>query len=334
VLRLPIPDPSPEVLADWAELCCLFGPQPTLSVARISDFLQEELGLDDFEDFALGVGAADSEFSAELEAELRAGGHDQAAEGLNPANQQTEATLSQLSFREQVVGNHYPIRVEAAAARRTASWEERPVYPFLCLLGARLLYKLDIPFHIPARLFERVVTEALRAYVGGEALRFGWPRPEDEPTEDFRSKVVRLARRMGEEVGRMRSIGPDAKDYDLDVIAWRGFKDGKTPGQLVIVCQCAIGQDWGEKLLSVDSWQEVIVFNVRPVGALAFPVVPSREPDLLFKWHDVTVRGNLPLDRLRLASLLHESMIEEDLLDDLRVWIAEAVGALPLVGAA
>ncbi|HYT52959.1 MAG TPA: hypothetical protein VEL10_12215 [Gaiellaceae bacterium] len=138
---------------------------------------------------------------------------------------------------------------------------------------------------------------------------------------------------MGEEVGRMRSIGPDAKDYDLDVIAWRGFKDGKTPGQLVVVCQCAIGQDWGEKLLSVDSWQDVIVFNVRPVGALAFPVIPSREPDLLFKWHDVTARGNLPLDRLRLASLLDESTIDANLLDDIRAWMAEAVGALPLVAA-
>jgi hypothetical protein len=102
----------------------------------------------------------------------------------------------------------------------------------------------------------------------------------------------------------------------------------------VIACQCAIGKDWNEKLLSVDSWREVIVFNVRPVGALAFPSVPSREPEVLFKWHDVTVRGNLPLDRLRLASLLDEADVEADLLDDLRTWIGEAVGALPLVDGA
>ncbi|MGH7720088.1 MAG: hypothetical protein ACREON_14760 [Gemmatimonadaceae bacterium] len=310
MLQLPTPDLSPELLADWAELCCLFGDQPTLSAARISDFLQEEFGLDDFEDFAIGAGVADSELTEELEAELRAEGHDEAAEGLNPVNQQTEATLSQLSFRSQVVGHAYPITVEAAGARRAASWEERPIYAFLCLLGARLLYRLEVPFHVPARLFERVVTEALRQYVGGEALRFGWPPLEDEPAGNFRSKVVGLARRMGEDVGRMRSVSPGAKDYDLDVIAWRGFRDGKTPGQLVVVCQCAIGQDWREKLLSVDSWQEVITFNVRPVGALAFPVVPSREPEFLFNWHDVTARGNLPLDRLRLASLLDESKPE------------------------
>jgi hypothetical protein len=65
----------------------------------------------------------------------------------------------------------------------------------------------------------------------------------------------------------------------------------------------------------VDSWQEVIVFNVRPVGVLAFPSVRSREPESLFRWHDVTVRGNLPLDRLRLASLLDEANVEEGLLD-------------------
>jgi hypothetical protein len=330
LLRLPNPDPSPDDLADWAELGCLFGDSPTVSAASIADFLEDELGLDDVEEFALtGVASGEASMSDEAEVSSREHAAESRSEGLDAANQYAELALRQLAFRAQVVGSSYPIDVSASGATRRHSWRDRPTYAFLALLGARLLYRIDWPFHVAARLFERVVTEALRAYLSGEAVRFGWPRLEDETIEDFVPKVKKLARRMGEDVGKMRNIGPDAKDYDLDVIAWRPFRDPKTPGQLVVVCQCAIGQDWTEKLVSVRSWEEVIAFNISPLGALAFPAIPSRDPALMFKWHDITSQGNLPLDRLRLASLLVEESLPTELLDDLRGWIGDRLPTLP-----
>jgi hypothetical protein len=214
---------------------------------------------------------------------------------------------------------------------RTGEWAEQPCYPFLCLLNARILYERDWPFHEAARLFEQVVAHALEELLAGTAIRFGWPRLEDEPVEDFRTKVRQLARRMGEDVGRMRNIGPNVKDYNLDVIAWKPFRDGKTPGQLVVACQCAIGTDWSSKLLSVRAWEEIIAFNTTPVGALAFPLVPSRDPALMYRWHDVTSKGSLPLDRLRLASLLDDERLPPDLKDRLRDWIDDRIQYLPFV---
>jgi len=332
LLRLPLTELTPDVLADWAELSCLFGSHRTLSGSVIADFLQEELALDDAEDFAVGgAGGADEGISDEVEHELRAASADALAEGLNPLSQTTELVLRQLSYREQVVGPNYPLTIGDFSVRRKSDWVERPSYPFLCLLNARVLYKRDWDFHEPARLFEQVVAQALGKLVAGTAVRFGWPRLQDEPVEDFNTKVRQLARRMGEDVGRMRNIGPDVKDYDLDVIAWKPFRDGKTPGQLVVVCQCAIGTDWSSKLLSVSSWQEVIAFNTTPVGALAFPLIPSRDPALMFRWHDVTSKGNLPLDRLRLASLLDDDRLPPDLKDRLRAWIDDRTQELPIV---
>jgi hypothetical protein len=335
MLRLPKPDLNSEELADWAELCCFFGERRSLGAALIQDVLREELGLEDFEEFALGGGLGEGELAIEEEVEQRVLTHDQGAEGLDAATQYIETLLTRLSFRAQVIGSRYQLALGRSSIRRLAPWEERPLYPFLCLLGARMLYRLDWPVHRPARLFERLVAIAMREYVGGEGERFGWPPLEDEDEgADFVERVRALSRRMDEELGLLRNIGPRAKDYGLDVVAWRGLHDGRTPGQLVILCQCAIGEDWNHKLLSVGSWLEVINFNVAPISALAFPQVPSREPDQLYVWHDVTSKGALPLDRLRVASLLDEADVDEDLLSAVREWMAEVIPTLPFLEAA
>lgn len=332
MLRLPTAEPSVEVLADWAELQCIFGPDATLSAALIEDYLRDVLALDDSEDFAVSMVGAGDELDHERETALREEERDEHAEGQGATGLLTERVLNELSFRAQVVGPVYPLFIEDAGVRRIADWSARPSYPFLCLLGARVLFKLAVGFHHPAKLFEQLVAYPLANYIGGSAERFGWPRLQGEPVEDFETKVTGLARRLGEDVGKMRNIGDAAKDYGLDVIAWRGFADGNTPGQSVIVCQCAIGEDWGEKPLSTTSWLEVIAFTLPPAGALAFPHVPSRQDGDLYRWHDITSKGNLPLDRLRLASLLQEERIDRDLLEAMQAWISETIGALPFHG--
>jgi hypothetical protein len=336
MLKLPKPDAAPEELADWAELCCLFGERSTLGAALLSDVLQEELAVDDFEDFALGLGLGEEELPREDEAQGRTRMRDQAAEGLGAATNYIETILARLSFRRQVVGSHYQIALGSSAITRTAPWEERPIYPFLALLGARMLYKLDWKVHEPARLFERVVAVAAGRYLSGRGERFGWPPADDEGEngKDFKARVRVLARRMDEDLGLQRNIGPSAKDYGLDVVAWRGFGEGRTPGQLILLCQCAIGEDWNQKLLSVGSWHEVVNFNVRPVSALAFPRVPSRAPEDLYVWHDITTKGALPLDRLRLAALLEDTDFDDDLLCAVKEWLGQVVPTLPFLEAA
>jgi hypothetical protein len=330
VLQLPRAEPTVQDLADWAELQCIVGPDATLGAAVIEDYLRDELGLDDSEEFSVGaVGVSGEELSDDLEYTLREERRAESAEGLGATSQLTESVLAELSFRAQVVGPLYPIAIDDAGLRRASSWGDSPTYPFLTLLSARVLYKLDIGFHLPAKLFEQVVAYALARYIGGVGERFGWPRLEGEPVEDFKTKVKKLARRMGEDPGLMRNIGEQAKDYALDVIAWRGFPDGKAPGQSVIVCQCAIGDDWQNKPLSTTSWREVIAFTLPPAGALAFPLVPSREEDQLHRWHDIASKENLPLDRLRIASLIQEEDMDDGLLAELKSWITSTTAELP-----
>lgn len=335
MLAFPTPDPTPEELADWAELCCLFGHRRTLGAALLGDVLQEELSIEDFEAFALGTGLAAEKVDAAEEAEERIRMHDAVAEGLDPATEYVETVLSRLTFRSQVIGDRYQLQIGRSSISRAAEWQERPIYPFLTLLSARMLYKLPWPFHRPARLFEKVVAVAAANLVNGLGERFGWPPHDgDHGGAAFLARVQALARRMNEELGRMRNIGPSAKDYALDVIAWRGFDDARAPGQIVLLCQCAIGEDWNQKVLSIGSWREVVNFNLLPTSALAFPGVPSRAPEDIHVWHDITSKDALPLDRLRIASLVEEADCDTELLDDLREWMAEVVPTLPFLDGA
>ncbi len=312
----------------------MFGDRTTLGRATIEDFLRDELALDDAEDFALGwawtvTGSEGDDFEAEGRAVARM---DMAA-GIGATSELTEAVLAEIDRRVQIIGPNYPFESDATGIKYAPDPNRKHVYRFLCLIAARVTYDLDIPHHGPARLFEQIVSVALARLVGGTGERFGWPRMPDDPGISFTDKVTGLAKRMHLQVGPMHQIGPDAKDYGLDVIAWRGFNDNPVPGKLVVLCQCAIGRSWREKQLNVAKWQSILTFGLPLVGALAIPLVPSRQDADLHVWHDITEGGNLPLDRLRLASLISDEGVDEPLLAELDAWIDETLGALPITTA-
>ena len=172
------------------------------------------------------------------------------------------------------------------------------------------------------------MTIALETYTGGQSVRFGWPHDRNEFPADFRTAARHLALQLGERPGGMEAIGANAKDYALDVVAWRGFDDSRR-GQHVLLCQCATGKDWNEKMLSGRAWEKVIDFAVAPTCSLAFPFIPSREDEEIAAWLDVAIKGGVPFDRLRLASLGRDSDADEALLGNLRAWVDEAQQALP-----
>jgi len=329
VIALPPATSGVNNLADWVELELLFGGSASLSHADMLDVLKDEPGSDATdEEIAQLEAAYGEEVDDDVVADHRSRARELSEEGLDRAEEIVEATWLELSFREQVVGESYPVRIEEGLASAVGRWYDTATYAFLAMLAARVAYSLALGVNEPARRFEDLVSLALKAYVGGQSVRFGWPHDRNEFPVDFKEAARELAHHLGERPGGMEAIGANAKDYALDVVAWRGFDDERR-GQLVMLCQCATGKDWNQKMLSARAWENVISFAVAPTCSLAFPFVPSREDEQSPLWLDVAIKGGIPFDRLRIASLLTDSAADEQLLVDVCTWVNYALKDLP-----
>jgi hypothetical protein len=330
VIELPPPDRRARShLADWVELELLFGDNESLSHADLLDALTDDPLADRTDEELAELEAVygeevDDQFAADRRLQAR----QQAEEGLDWPEQVAEATWMELSFRSQVVGECYPLLLDDRVARSVDGWRQTTIYAFLALLAARVAYSLPVGTNVPARRFEDVVRLALKAYTGGDAVRFGWPHDRNEFPSDFKKAAHDLARQLGERPGGMEAIGPNAKDYALDVVAWRGFDDARR-GQQILLCQCATGKDWNEKMLSIRAWEKVIDFAVAPTSSLAFPFVPERLQEGLALWLDVAYKGGIPFDRLRIASLAKDAAAPAQLLEDLQTWVDDVSPQLP-----
>lgn len=322
MLSLPTGKSVQDRLADWIETAVLFGDAGTVSLAQLLDWVEEEgiatdLDLyDDVRDPDLG-GDDDPSTIVRLRSE--------SAEGVGPGAIAAHDALLRVQDRADIVGDHYPVRLEGNVAQRVVqSWRDAPVYAFMLALNARHFHHLDADFQTGARLFERVVVVALAAYWGGEAAHFGWPRDTGEAGA-FREAFPRIVRQMRERL----TCQPDAlpgrlKDLAVDVVAWRALDTRR--GQSVILCQCAVGADWEDKGLHIEEWQRLISFAVSPIKGLAFPFVPESErPFSDIDWELLSARGGVPFDRLRLARLT------PDVPDQLREQLVEWTGSLASV---
>jgi hypothetical protein len=202
------------------------------------------------------------------------------------------------------------------------------VYSFLTALNVRYLWDVSGDVNVGARLFERLTVHALRAYWGGDAAHFGWPR---DPSEErgFRNALPFLAARMRERLNiRPEELGADHKDLAVDAVAWRPLDDRR--GQTVLLCQCSIGDDWWAKGVPLEQWRVLVNFAVVPTRGLAFPFMPDavrarNEVDWLLLCAGVGV----PFDRLRIAHLLSGSQIEPELIEGMNAWTEVLVGNLP-----
>jgi hypothetical protein len=316
------------LLADWIEIRLLFGDSATISFAALIDELVEEATFSD-------LGVYDETYSDDLTSDdgssVRRAQRIESAEGANPEALLVDETLAELERRATIVGGSYPITVATGVARLAiGSWRDAPAYAFLTALNARFIWSLKADLHIGARLFERLVVPALRSYWGGEALHFGWPRDsaEDGP---FRAAFPRYMAQLGERLNVTPQELPLAqKDLGVDVVAWRPLDD--RPGKSVLLCQCAIGEDWDSKGVPIEKWQTLVNFAVRPIPGLAFPFVPEATRLLTqIDWLLLCAAVGVPLDRLRLARLLGESRLEPQLLGQLIAWTEQLAPKLGIL---
>lgn len=207
----------------------------------------------------------------------------------------------EMQRRQRTLGKHYPFQLDGIAARVDRS---TGAYPYISLLHLtphspcrQLLYPTSSTDMETA--FESLVSSAAAGLFGpgGRGLRFGWPSEIGRPRE-FPAAIDWLAKTVGLALGTGYRP-PARKDGGVDVVAWRGFPDGKSGIPLLLV-QCTLQADIVSKASDVEVrvWSSWLKMDVDPMTALAIPQTVARPLD----WDQITVR-TLLLERIRLTEL-------------------------------
>ncbi len=301
-----------EKLADWIECQLLFSASTSFSRSTLRDFIEEDPGTTDVQNYD----AADFSDEDELdEIASRRSLRDAAAEGISVADELSSDAFVALEDRAAFVGDKYPFKVEPDLITLTVdSWRDCIVYAFLVSLNARYVYGLSSETNMAARIFERFVRVGMASYIEGEAEHFGWPRDGAPGERNFAAALPPLLGKLGERTAiKWEDIPKKIKDNEVDVFAWRPLGDDRR-GQLVLMCQCAIGKGWNDKGIRLEKWEPFVVFAVTPVSAAAFPFVPkAMEEDPNFDYEYLSKSVGLWFDRLRLTVLIDETKLDETL---------------------
>lgn len=148
-----------------------------------------------------------------------------------------------------------------------------------------------------AKLFERLSCLAMKKYLNGEGVVFGWPVEPGRETS-IRERIIGLASRLNENY--IESPRERYKDRGVDVVVWKPFTDQRS-SQIVVLLQCASGKDWRKKTmdLPLKSWEQYIHWSNNPIKAFAVPCVVSSHD-----WHDVSKEGGILFDRIRITNLI------------------------------
>ncbi len=245
----------------------------------------------------------------------------------------TEGTFSELTRRASWLLQKYPLQIAGEVVALHADSRVNELYRFLILLRARQLYPnaLGDDGARAGLLFEEVAKHALGGYLFSSPPHFvrfgvaGGSRGDNLPL-DLAEATEELGRRMSEKVSGEQLGGQG--DLGVDAIAWRPFGDNRA-GQFVLICQATISEDeWKSKLPS-PKWKSgrLIQFLVPPVTALAFPETLSLTPQQTIEGLEL---WSIPIDRLRLLSVLRDEDLPHDLLQGIRTWSDSMIGRLPM----
>ena len=320
---------DPIRLADWVELNLLMEEEPVVSITGVADELAS-IPPDESMDSESPFEYEDPEITDDEH--WRPGFREMAEE-------RAEAAFAQLSEREKWLGDQYPVQVEGDVASLRQDTPARTIYNFLVLLRSRQLYQgaLGDDGTESGLLFEELVKHALGAYAGSNPLqrvRFGVAGGSrgDELPLPMTEAIYELSRRMHEEPGEVHDS--QQGDFKADAIVWKPFGDD-LPGQFVLIGQATISEgDWLTDE-PANRWTDrkppdtrLILFRARPVTAVAFPETLSLTSPEALEGLSLTF-SSIPLDRLRLLSVLLDEDLPSDLRTRMRNWTRDMKCKLP-----
>ncbi len=307
----PLPQDTRSRLTDWLEVEVLVRPRRVAArsdVLRLYDFMEdEEHGIENDD-------ATDEELDREILEEDRTWCADD--------------VLSEIEYRLEVLGDAYPFTIET----RGQQWRlleadtnpdnrieaARTCYLF-CLLvsairderihgGTVAALSRSMPNH-----FQAIATKAAAEVLNGEAVSFGWPRPEGS---GFRSALMDASQQM--RLGKPLDAVPlwsdgQEKDAGIDVIAWRDFRDGR-PGKLVMLGQVASGHDWTKKSVKNETYRFFDWFSQRPTEHF-IPSIFIPFP----QHHDCQTHNDATFEEVAVAKAWHQERGFGLIVDRLRI---------------
>lgn len=215
-------------------------------------------------------------------------------------------TEKEIRRRKYIVRKAYPFNISegvlyASAVKKYLSY-------IFCLLISDREYYSSGDLHSP-KLFEHLVGEASKSYLGGEAMRFGAYREPPVPLGIFDATDYLAFYTGNEKLENGYPVNATDKDLGLDIVAWKFFPD-KYWGKVELFIQCTTEQEWeaSKGKLSLDKWRNILRLPFNPIEGLAIPyVLPPKE------WQRQA--GILVLDRLRIASVLKSIKLPDDIIN-------------------
>jgi hypothetical protein len=213
--------------------------------------------------------------------------------------------FEELLRREKAARGGYPFEVDGSVLRckkRPLSYE---TYIF-CLCLSYFSWKglqRGAPVR-PDRVFEHLCAEVARAFLVGEARRFGAPRVAEVFASSFPKAVDELAAVHLQEGGGFKAQDEVSASGDagLDIVAWRKHPD-EMPGKLIFFGACASGGDWAQKLHEQHTpatFAENFMANSMVSRIVGGFFIPHRVPTS--KWDRLSRKaGGMLFDRCRIA---------------------------------
>ncbi len=278
---------DPVKIADWAELQALY------SETGIISFEAMRARIDIDGTVYAEAGEHDEELG-ELEEENVLPGYSL----YEQSEKLVDDTIAEIERRSYIAKDAYPFYLSSGMLHLRTDYKQCLPYIF-CLLVADRQICLSSE-KLPPRLFEHLTKEALAKYLGGEAVRFGWPR--DTMVKNTSHAIDELAALLKDERKGAYTIKPTDKDLGLDVAGWKMFPDERD-SKLEVFMQCATGEGWEEKkgecLLAVVTWEGILHCTYGRLGGFAIPYIVADDDE----WKR-TIAGLLFMDRLRIAAVL------------------------------
>lgn len=232
----------------------------------------------------------------------------------------TGPVIQEIDRRIHLGGDSYPFFRQGNSLHYKRS--KTLIYEF-CLVTTIQKNISTKPFNELPLLFELIVTEVAKCYLGhpAEAIRTGAPShdPIERPT-NFKALMLKVNElTKGEFLWRPtvhleEDETPSApKDEGLDFVAWKPFGDNRN-GQLFLLGQCACGDDWETKfndlqIERLERWVNPVTFAK---FSKAFSVPHHIPGHAIFS--DVCRSAGITFDRLRICLISearHDYFIEK-----------------------
>jgi hypothetical protein len=227
-----------------------------------------------------------------------------ACRALEVTQTRVDFALTIVERRQRLLADSYPFRLSASALARKPDVMET-WYASLLAMAPNTVFRSVMTQEallLCSTVFERIAERALAAMLGpgSETVRFGWPSECGRPPE-FPDAIAWLADKMGLRVGGGYRP-PRRRDGGVDIIAWKGFADGRTAFPIMLG-QCTVQRDFLSKALDIDlrNWGQWLLTLRDPTTALLVPAVLSGTNE---DWNEAAQR-HIILDRIRIAQLLH-----------------------------